>query len=143
MVLQSRTKFWKGDVPSINLETADPAMYLVYQTADEVPGSRGVLMGSGRSDVTSEEALAAFRRFYPGKKQDVERAIVHNWAKDPWAFGCERMPFPLGQLKKFWPQIMEPVGRVHFAGSFADNLPWGMDAATRSANRVAAAIDAL
>jgi monoamine oxidase len=143
VVLQSRTKFWKGDVPSINLETADPAMYLVYQTADEVPGSRGVLMGSGRSDVTSEEALVAFRRFYPGKKQDVERAIVHNWAKDPWAFGCERMPFPLGQLRKFWPQIMEPVGRVHFAGSFADNLPWGMDAATRSANRVAAAIDAL
>ena len=63
-------------------------------------------------------------------RQNIEHAIVHNWAKDPWAFGCERMPFPLGQLKKFWPNIMEPVGRVHFAGSFADNLPWGMDAAT-------------
>src|SRR5262245_47088447 len=50
VVLQSRTRFWKGDVPSINLETADPAMYLVYQTAEEVPGSRGVLMGSGRAD---------------------------------------------------------------------------------------------
>ena len=68
VVLQSRTKFWKGDVPSINLETGDPAMYLVYQTADEVPGTRGVLMGSGRADVTADEALAAFRRFYPGKK---------------------------------------------------------------------------
>ncbi len=143
VVLQSRTKFWKGDVPSINLETGDPAMYLVYQTADEVPGPRGVLMGSGRSEVTADEALSAFRRFYPGKKPPVEQAIVHNWAKDPWAFGCERMPFPLGQLKAFWPQIMEPVGRIHFAGSFADNLPWGMDAATRSANRVATAIDAL
>lgn len=143
VVLQSRTKFWKGDVPSINLETGDPAMYLVYQTADEVPGTRGVLMGSGRADVTADEALSGFRRFYPGRKPSVEQAIVHNWAKDPWAFGCERMPFPLGQLKKFWPQIMEPVGRVHFAGSFADNLPWGMDAATRSANRVAATIDAL
>jgi monoamine oxidase len=143
VVLQSRTKFWKGDVSSINLETGDPAMYLVYQTADEVPGTRGVLMGSGRADVTADEALAAFRRFYPGKRPSIEQAIVHNWAKDPWAFGCERMPFPLGQLSRFWPHIMEPVGRVHFAGSFADNLPWGMDAATRSANRVAAAIDAL
>jgi monoamine oxidase len=143
VVLQSRTKFWNGDVPSINLETGDPAMYLVYQTADEVPSTRGVLMGSGRADVTADEARAAFRRFYPGKRPSVEQAIVHNWAKDPWAFGCERMPFPLGQLKRFWPHIMEPVGRVHFAGSFADNLPWGMDAATRSANRVAAAIDAL
>ena len=143
VVLQSRTKFWKGDVPSINLETGDAAMYLVYQTAHEVPGPRGVLMGSGRADVTSDEALTAFRRFYPGKSHTVEQAVVHNWAKDPWAFGCERMPFPLGQLKKFWPHVMEPVGRVHFAGSFADNLPWGMDAATRSANRVAAVIDAL
>ena len=143
VVLQSRTKFWKGDVPSINLETGDPAMYLVYQTADEVPGKRGVLMGSGRADVTSEEARNAFRRFYPGKSQTVEQVIVHNWAKDPWAFACERMPFPLGQLKRFWPQIHEPVGRIHFAGSFADNLPWGMDAATRSANRVAETIDRL
>jgi monoamine oxidase len=143
VVLQARTKFWKGDVPSINLETGDAAMYLVYETADEVPGQRGVLMGSGRADVTADEALSAFRRFYPGKRQSVEQVIVHNWAKDRWAFGCERMPFPLGQLNKFWPQIMEPVGRIHFAGSFADNLPWGMDAATRSANRVAAAIDAL
>ena len=130
-------------MPSINLETGEPAMYLVYQTADEVPGERGVLMGSGRSDVTADEALAAFRRFYPGKAHTVEQAIVHNWSKDPWAFYCERMPFPLGQLKKFWPHIMEPVGRIHFAGSFADNLPWGMDAATRSANRVAETIDRL
>ena len=143
VVLQSRTRFWKGDVSSINLETGDPAMYLVYQTADEVPGNRGVLIGSGRADVTADQALSAFRGFYPGKGQSVEQAIVHNWSKDPWAFGCERTPFPLGQLKKFWPHIMEPVGRVHFAGSFADNLPWGMDAATRSANRVAAAIDAI
>jgi monoamine oxidase len=143
VVLQSRTQFWKGDVASINLETGDPAMDLVYQIADEVPSARGVLMGSGRPDVTADEALAAFRRFYPGKSQTVERAIVHNWANDPWAFGCERLPYPLGTLKKFWPQIREPVGRIHFAGSFADNLPWGMDAATRSANNVAAAIDAL
>jgi monoamine oxidase len=35
---------------------------------------------------------------------------------------------------------MAPVGRIHFAGSHADNLNWGMDAATRSANRVAQAI---
>jgi monoamine oxidase len=36
---------------------------------------------------------------------------------------------------------LEPVGRIHFAGCHADNLPWGMDAATRSANRVARQID--
>jgi len=56
-------------------------------------------------------------------------------------FACERHSFPLGQLAKFWPHMIAPVGRIHFAGAHADNLPWGMDAATRSANRVAQAID--
>jgi monoamine oxidase len=141
VILQSKTPFWKGDVSSINLETGDPAMYLVYETADEVPGDSSVLMGSGKPDVTTEEARKAFDGFYPGKSTTIERVIVHNWSKDPWAFGCERLPFPLGQLSAFWPHIIEPVGRIHFAGAFADNLPWGMDAATRSANRVAEAID--
>jgi monoamine oxidase len=141
VVLQSRTPFWKGDVSSINLETGDGAMYLVYETADEVPGDRSVLMGSGKSDVTSDEALSAFARFYPGKSNTIEQCHVKNWANDPWAPSCERHPYRLGTLHKFWPHTIEPVGRIHFAGCHADNLPWGMDAATRSANRVAKLID--
>jgi len=140
VLLQSRTRFWKGELPSINLETGDAAMSLTYQTADEVPTDRAILMGSGRPDVTADEALIAFGKFYPGKSHTVEQAYVHNWARDPWAFNCERRPYPLGTLKKFWPHMIEPVGRIHFAGCHADNLPWGMDAATRSANRVAQAI---
>lgn len=141
VLLQSRTPFWKGDLPSINLETGESAMYLVYETADEVPGDRSILMGSGSPSVTPDEALAAFTKVYPGKRHPtIEQAYVHNWSKDPWAFNCERHPFPLGSLKKFWPHTLEPVGRIHFAGSNADNLPWGMDAATRSANRVAQVI---
>lgn len=143
VLLQSRTPFWKGELPSINLETGDSAMYLVYETADEVPGPRSILMGSGRPDVTADEALMTFTKFYPGKSHTVEQAYVHNWSKDPWSFSCERYPFPLGELDKFWPHIMTPVGRIHFAGCFADNLPWGMDAATRSANRVAEVIHKL
>lgn len=143
VLLYLRTQFWKGDLPSINLETGNSAMYLVYETADEVPGDRSILMGSGKPDVTADEALTAFKGFYPGKSHTVEQAYVHSWSKDPWSFACERHPFPLGTLKKFWPQITQPVGRIHFAGCFADNLPWGMDAATRSANRVAESIHAL
>jgi monoamine oxidase len=143
VVLQARTPFWKGDVPSINMETGEPAMVHVYQTADEVPGPRCLLMGSGGSDVTAGEALAAFTKVYPGKAHTVERAFVYNWSKDPWAFNCERRPFPLGTLKKFWPHVRQPVGRIHFAGSHADNRSWGMDAATRSANRVAQVIHEL
>lgn len=142
VVLQSRTPFWKGEFASINLEFSDPTLHQVYETADEVPGQRCVLMGSAEAEVTADESLATFNKLYPGKSHTIERALVHNWSHDPWSSGCERLPFPLGQLKKIWPQLLGPVGRIHFAGSFADNLPWGMDAATRSANRVAEKIDA-
>jgi monoamine oxidase len=40
------------------------------------------------------------------------------------------------------PRIIEPHGRIHFVGAYADDLNWGMEAATRSANRAADAIDA-
>ena len=53
----------------------------------------------------------------------------------------ERESLRVGQLAKFIPNIIQPVGRIHFVGAYADNLNWGMEAATRSANRVAKAID--
>ena len=62
------------------------------------------------------------------------------WAANPWASACERTEYEPGQLRKFWPTLIEPEGRVHFVGAYADNLNWGMEAATRSANRVAEAI---
>ena len=42
---------------------------------------------------------------------------------------------------RFWPHVMTPSERIHFAGACADNLNWGMEAATRSANRVALEMD--
>ena len=57
------------------------------------------------------------------------------------ASACERTEYAPGELAKFWPVMIEPVGRVHFVGAYADNLNWGQEAATRSANRVAEAID--
>jgi monoamine oxidase len=139
VLLQCRTAFWKGDVPSINLEPEHPAMRYVYETAAEVSGERRLLMGSGKAVQNPEETLAAFRKFYPGKNPDtIEQCIVHQWWKEePTCYGCERGAFPLGQMAKFWPYLIQPVGRIHFAGAAYDNLTWGMDAATRSANRVA------
>jgi monoamine oxidase len=93
---------------------------------------------------SAEDALAAFRKFYPGHAADtIEQCIIHQWWKEePTCFGCERLPFPFGQLRKMWPHLGTPVGRIHFAGSAYDNMPHGQDAATRTANRVAAAIHA-
>jgi len=145
IVLQAKTRFWESDnLPSINFETGNSTMGLVYECAHEVPGDSCVLIGSGPPALAPADALAAFRKFYPGKNKDtIEQVMVHEWWKEePLALGCERHAFALGTLAQVWPHLIQPVGRVHFAGAAYDNLPWGQDAATRSARRVTLAIDA-
>lgn len=140
ILLQSRTKFWEKDGLSLNMIFEDGVMNSSSQIAHEVPTDRGLVFGAGPAGVTGRKALASFRKHYP-KEDTIEQAFVLDWSKDRWAASCERLSFPGGQLAKFWPNLTEPVGRVHFAGSGADNLNWGQEAATRSANRAAIAID--
>ena len=139
-VFQARSKFWEDDKMSINLELDHPDINSIWQVANEVDTHRVALMGSGPGGVSAQRALAAFRSVYPGK-DTIEQALVKDWTKEQFAYTCERLDFPMGQLDKFWPHVMTPHGRIHFAGAYADNLNWGMEAATRSANRVAKEID--
>ena len=141
VLLQSRNKFWEKDGISINMSFEGSGLWNVWQTAHEVPGERALLMGSASAGTTRKESLDSFRRQYPYKTDQLEQACVIDWSQDEWAAACERRPFPQGELASFWPQLMTPVGRIHFAGSYADNLNWGQEAATRSANRVAIEID--
>ncbi len=139
-IFQSRTRFWKKDGVVPNLDFEEDALSSVWPMAEEVPTKRGLLVGSAAGSADPENVLAIFRQHYPGKSEDIEQVRIVDWPNDPWASACERVPFP-GELSKFWPNVMEPHGRIHFVGAYADNLGWGMEAATRSANRVAAVID--
>jgi monoamine oxidase len=142
IVLQSRSKFWTKDGVSPNMEIGDPGLEHVWATGSDVETPRGLIVGTAPGAGDADRALAAFRKYYPGSSEDVEKARAIIWATDPWASACERISYAPGQLRRFWPTLIEPVGRVHFVGAYADNLNWGMEAATRSANRVAEAIDA-
>ena len=141
-VFQASSKFWLDDgLPNINLFLGHPDLGDVWHSADEVDTHRVIVLGTGPGGVSPQRALAAFREVYPGKKDTIELAISRDWTKESFSSTCERLPFPIGQLKKFWPNVMRPEGRIHFAGAYADNLNWGTEAATRSANRVAHEID--
>jgi len=141
VIFQTRSKFWAKDAISPNMEINEDALQHVWSTCDEVQSARGLIVGTATGAGSPEAALASYRKHYTGKSEDIEKAQVHVWIKNPWASACETTSYPVGQLAKFWPTLFEPVGRVHFVGAYADNLNWGMEAATRSANRVAEAID--
>jgi monoamine oxidase len=141
-VFQSRTRFWETQRVSPNIVFDEPKLEHVWRMADEVDTKRGLIVGTAGGFTTADDALATFRRYYPGGADDIEQAFVIDWAKDPWAMACEPVSYGPGLLRRFWPRVIEPEGRVHFVGAYADNLNWGMEAATRSAHRVAKAIDA-
>lgn len=140
---QSRTEFWREDNISINIQFNHPNLNSIWQVAEEVDTPRAVLMATGAPGISPMRALDTFRELYPGDRSNVniEQALVKDWTQDRFAPSCERQSFPIGTLSKFWPHVMTPYGRIHFAGSYTDNNNWGMEAATNSANRVAQAID--
>ncbi|HUQ67305.1 MAG TPA: NAD(P)/FAD-dependent oxidoreductase [Flavitalea sp.] len=141
-IFQASSKFWIQDgFKSINMEFDHPEISLIWQVADEVDTHRIVLLADGPGGVSPQRALAAFREAYPGRHDTIEQVLVKDWTKDQYSPNCERVNFPMGTLNKFWPHVMTPVGRIHFAGAYADNLSKGQEAATRSANRVAIEID--
>jgi monoamine oxidase len=141
VAFQCRTPFWERDKVSPSMEFGERNLGGVWRIAEEVATHRALLEGSADPGTTPDEALAAFRKLYPGKSEDIEQAFVYDWSQDPWCTFCETVTLPPGQLPKVWPRIIEPEGRIHFAGAYADNMCWGMEAATRSANRTAKAID--
>jgi monoamine oxidase len=143
VVFVARTPFWKKDGLKPHMGIGLDHLYHVWEMAEEVPGDRSILIGSAAPGTTEKQALAAYRSRYPGKSVEIEHTIAHQWFSDRWAPVCERESFRVGQLAKFIPNLMQPVGRIHFVGAYADNLNWGMEAATRSANRVATAINQL
>ena len=108
--------------------------------AEEIATPRGLLIGTApNAGMTTQVALSTFRKYYPGK-DDIERTQALDWSRDSWAMACEAQTYKPGELRKIWPAVIQPVGRVHFAGAYCDNNSWGMEAASRSGVRVARAI---
>src|SRR4030095_2046331 len=105
-----------------NMEINEDALQHVWSTCDEVQTGRGLIVGTATGVVSPDAALASYRKHYTGASEDVEKAQVHVWVKNPWASACETTSYPVGTLAKFWPALFEPGGRVHCAGADADNL---------------------
>jgi monoamine oxidase len=140
-ILQSRTKFWQRDGFSGNMEFGQPQLGPLWPMAQEVATERGVMIGTAQGGVSAAAAYDVFKRYYPGRSADIDDIMAFDWLHDRWAMACQAADYAPGELKKFWPASIQPVGRVYFAGAYCDNMNWGMEAATRSAHRVARAID--
>jgi len=143
IAFQARSKFWLDDNLTINFNFNHSGLTNIWQVAEEVETHRVALMATGPAGITPLRALDTFKQLYPGNKSNIniEQSLVNDWTTDRFAPACERLAFPMGTLSGFWPHVMTPSGKIHFAGAYADNNNWGMEAATNSANRAAREID--
>jgi monoamine oxidase len=87
------------------------------------------------------KAHVTYRRAYTGRSEDIEKSYAVNWINDPWASTCLPGPLPAGVSSKYWPELIQPYGRIHFAGVYADDYLFGMEAGVRSAQRVVREIE--
>jgi monoamine oxidase len=143
-VFETSSKFWVEDgFKSINMEFEHPDISSIWEETNHVDSTRIILKAYGPGGLSPQRVLAAFRQVYPGKKDTIEQALTKDWTKDRFAPACEMEPFPVGQMHKFWPQIMLPEGRIYFAGTYADSMSRGMESCLRSAQRVAKEINSL
>jgi monoamine oxidase len=143
-VFEAASKFWLDEgIPSINMEFEHPLINSIWMETNQVDTQRVILKAYGPSGFPPQQVLAAFREVYPGKKDTIEQALTLDWSKDKYSPVCEMEPFPIGEMRKFWPQVLQPEGRIYFAGTYADNMSRGMESCLRSARRVAGEIDKL
>ena len=141
-VFEASSKFWLDDgFKSINMSFEHPDISSIWQEPNEVDTTRVILKAFGPGGLSPYRVLDAFREVYPGKHDTIVQALTFDWTKDNFAPTCEMLPFPIGQMHNFWPQIMKPEGRIYFAGTYADNLSRGMESCLRSAQRLTNEID--
>jgi monoamine oxidase len=136
VVFQSRTPFWETDGVSPNIEFSQRELTDVWRTSEDIRSSRGLLIGQARTSEAAN-ALAKFRELYPGKSEDIEQALLFNWAEDPWSGSCLPVRRPPGELARFWPEVSRPHGRIHFASVCVDCFPNGLEGGIRAGQQAA------
>ncbi|HEY6516302.1 MAG TPA: FAD-dependent oxidoreductase [Steroidobacteraceae bacterium] len=143
-VFEASSRFWLADgLKSINLEFDHPEISSIWEVPSEVRTARVILKAYGPGGLSPQRVLTAFRQVYPGKRDTIVQALTKDWTQDTLAPSCEMLPFPLGEMHKFWPEILRPEARIYFAGTYADLLSRGMESCIRSAQRVAREIGAV
>jgi monoamine oxidase len=145
------TPFWRADgLTGAVLDTGGP----VNASFDDSPpdGSLGVLFGFvGGNNARSYNAMppsarqaAVVNQYATWFGSQASRPIAYfdtNWSDEVWTRGCPVGIPSLGTLVAYGPQIREPVGRIHWAGTETSTYWNGyMDGAVRSGERAAAEV---
>jgi monoamine oxidase len=128
IVFQVRQRIWEKDdgivggatvtdlpVRRLNYPTPDPSTERGVLLASYTWGQDALQWGAMDEETRLEEALDDVARIHPGIRDVYETGASHAWYSDRWARGAFAM-FAPEQQTELQPAIVQPEGRVLFAG---------------------------
>lgn len=145
--LTAKSNFWDNDglSPAMWTDTAAGEISALQQTesGDQITGLVARIRGfdSQRLDAlgpkaASELVIREIQKIRPSSKGLLTAVGYKSWAADPFAGGTWTEWEP-GQIHRYIHHLLEPVGRLHFAGEHASLANRGMEAAMESGERAA------
>ena len=128
VVMQVRNRRWETDdgiaggasctdlsIRRMNYPTPDPSTTRGVLLASYTWGQDALRWGSLDEESRIEQALDDVERIHPWIREEFEVGASHAWYNDPWAGGAFAL-FDPGQQTALQAAVVEPEGRVLFAG---------------------------
>jgi monoamine oxidase len=140
--------FWREDgLCGASVDTRDPFEVTLDTSPEDVStgvmalyaaGPRARVLESVGAEERRRIVLDILTRRFGPRAADPAELYEQNWAEQEWTRGCSMAHFGTGVLTQFGPQIRQPVGRIHFAGTETAGVSHGaIDGAVRSGERAA------
>jgi monoamine oxidase len=149
VMIEYRKRFWNERGWNGRLATDAPIVYTWHATS-HFEHERGIITAytggenARRLSALSDEerirvAVDEVERLFPGSSELIENTATVAWPNEPYTRGSYMALAP-GQVTAYWKALLEPVGRLFFAGEHATPIQGYMEGAVESGQRAARTI---
>ena len=100
-------------------------------------GVQATYMDSIGAEAAKAAAINAIETARPAAKGRLKALHMHSWQLDQFALGADFMIWGPGQVPRFFGDLWQPHGRIHFSGQHTAAIEFGMEGAMDSGERAA------
>jgi monoamine oxidase len=147
------TPFWRADGLSGQALSDTGPVGITFDTSpgDDGPGVLLGFIGGVKARTWDRlpaaerrtQALAGLASIFGSAALEATDYVEQRWASEPWSGGAPTAAVPPGAWTAYGPQLADPVGPLHWAGTeTAERWSGYLDGAVRAGERVAAELAA-
>jgi monoamine oxidase len=149
VMIEYRKRFWNDAGWNGRMATDGPIVF-TWDATSHIEHERGILTaytggrpGAKLSSLSDGErtrlAAAEIEKLFPASSDLIENTATIAWLNEPYTRGSYMALAP-GEVTAHWRALLEPAGRLFFAGEHATAIQGFMEGAVESGQRAAATI---